>query len=260
MSLTTHEEGSMTRAARSIAIGLVLALLASGPLAPLEAAQKTQPAASAEQTQDASSMPSSAMDQGQSQQAQDQPAVPQAQDQQPQPQQAQEQPTQDQPMQDQPAIGQSQPQGQETAPGVITPAPARPTETATPPAPAPTPSTAQPVPPAGQTPVQASQPDQFKEKVKSSRAPKRGGDGYDAAAVVVNIFRPPGKAILCGLGGVAGTTLFLLTFGSAYRGTAAAFAEGCGGKWFINGNDLRPDSNEAGSFEWETHQFDWERK
>jgi hypothetical protein len=108
--------------------------------------------------------------------------------------------------------------------------------------------------------VPASQPDQFKEKVKTSKAPKRGSDAYDAGAVVVNIFRPPGKAILCGLGGVAGVTLFVLTFGSAYRGTAAAFAEGCGGKWFINGEDLRPDSTRAGSFEWETHQFDWERK
>jgi hypothetical protein len=218
----------MTRGPRGIAMALVLALLVGGPLAPLAAAPQTQPAASAEPNQGASSMPSATMEQG--------PQVQQEQDQQ--------------------AVGQSQPQTQDP-PGVVTQPPAGtpPAETATPPAPP------APLPPAVQAPVPVSQPDQFKETVKSSSRPsRRGADGYDAAAVFVNITRPVPKAILCGLGGVVSAAIFALTFGSAYRGATAAVAEGCGGKWFINGDDLRPDSTPAGSFEWETHQFDWERK
>jgi hypothetical protein len=145
---------------------------------------------------------------------------------------------------------QAQPQPEQAPPTVT-----QPTETATPPAPPAAP------PPAAQAPVPASQPDQFKETVKSQKAPKRGGGGgYTAAAVVVNIARPPLKAVLCGLGGVTGATLFVLTLGSAYRGATAAVAEGCGGKWFVNADDVRPEHTGMGSFEWETHQYDWERK
>ena len=220
----------MTRGPRGIAMALVLALLVGGPLAPLAAAPQAQPAASAEPNQAASSMPSATMEQEQAQQ-------------------------QDQTQQQ--GVGQSQPQTEQTAPGVTTAPPVvtPPAETATPPSP---PS---PPPPTAQAPVPAKQPDQFKETVKSSSRPsRRGADGYDAAAVVINIARPPWKAVLCGLGGVTGAAIFVVTLGSAYRGATAAVAEGCGGKWFINGDDLRPDSTPAGSFEWETHQFDWERK
>ncbi|HEY3067392.1 MAG TPA: hypothetical protein VGL09_16490 [Methylomirabilota bacterium] len=228
-------------------MALVLALLVGGPLAPLAAAPQTQPAASAEPNQGASSMPSATMEQDQAQQQnQVQLPQPQAEEQnqaQPQAQQQPDQPAQQPPpQQDQPqqlGVGQSQPPAQET-PGVVTQPP--------------------PAPPAGQTPVRASQPDQFKETVKSTRAPRRGSDGYDAAAVVVNIGRPPLKAVLCGLGVVSSAALFALTFGSASRAATAAVAEGCGGKWFVNGDDLRPEGTRTGSFEWETHQFDWERR
>ena len=32
------------------------------------------------------------------------------------------------------------------------------------------------------------------------------------------------------------------TFGTAYRAASAAFHEGCGGKWMVTGDDLRPDA------------------
>jgi len=62
--------------------------------------------------------------------------------------------------------------------------------------------------------------------------------GATAAAVAINIFRIPGKTLLCGIGTLAAGTLMVLTFGSQYRGAGAVFREGCGGKWVIDENDL----------------------
>jgi hypothetical protein len=163
-----------------------------------------------------------------------------------------------------PPLEQAQPGPtvEETAPATTAPA-----ETAPAPAPEPAPLAGQaPVSPAPVTesapvtaqapPPPAGQPDLFKEKVK--RRPERGADGYDAGAVVVNVFRPPFKALLCGLGGVAGAGIFVITLGTAYRGAAAAVAEGCGGKWIVSGDDLRPENSHEG-FEWESRNLTWDK-
>jgi hypothetical protein len=42
------------------------------------------------------------------------------------------------------------------------------------------------------------------------------------------------------LSGVAGVVLLAITFGSAYHAATAATEEGCAGKWYVTGNDLRP--------------------
>lgn len=70
--------------------------------------------------------------------------------------------------------------------------------------------------------------------------PARGRDIYDVGAGVVTVVRAPGAAALCILGSVAGTVLFLLTFGTAQKGAARAFEEGCAQKWIVSGDDLRP--------------------
>lgn len=56
--------------------------------------------------------------------------------------------------------------------------------------------------------------------------------------MAVNIFRIPGKTLLCGIGTLAAGGLMLLTFGTQYRGAGAVFREGCGGKWVIDASDL----------------------
>jgi len=63
---------------------------------------------------------------------------------------------------------------------------------------------------------------------------------YDVGAGFANAFFVPGKVILCGLGVIAGGLLLGVTFGTAYKAAAAAGREGCGGKWVLTGDDLRP--------------------
>jgi hypothetical protein len=41
---------------------------------------------------------------------------------------------------------------------------------------------------------------------------------------------------------VAGLVVLAATFGTAYRAASAAVHEGCGGKWMVTGDDLRPDA------------------
>jgi hypothetical protein len=73
---------------------------------------------------------------------------------------------------------------------------------------------------------------------------------YNVGAGVANAFYIPGKAALCGLGGIVGIFVMIVSVGSAPK-TAAGFArEGCGGKWILTGEDLRPDSD-ARTFDWE---------
>jgi hypothetical protein len=65
--------------------------------------------------------------------------------------------------------------------------------------------------------------------------------GAKAGAVAVNIFRIPGKTILCGLGAFFGWGLLFLTGGTQYRAAGAVVREGCGGKWVIGPDDLDRD-------------------
>jgi hypothetical protein len=74
---------------------------------------------------------------------------------------------------------------------------------------------------------------------------------YNVGAGIANVFYIPGKGLLCGIGGAVGIFIMIVSIGSAPR-TAAYFArEGCGGKWILTGDDLRPDAD--------VRAFDWER-
>lgn len=126
-----------------------------------------------------------------------------------------------------PAVAQAQPPapGQ---PGPVLPAPV-----------VPPPPTAQPV-----------QPDLFQEALKSEALASGAKQGlYEAGAVVTNIFLIPGRVITCALGASLGVVVLALTFGTGYKTAAGAFDEGCGGKWVVTGDDLRPEASRA--FEWE---------
>jgi hypothetical protein len=99
---------------------------------------------------------------------------------------------------------------------------------------------------AGQQPSQPAaptQPELFREQLKVQPEGEENAGAYAAGAVAVNIFLVPGRAITCGLGGLAAGGLLLLTFGTAYRAASAVVHEGCGGKWIVTGDDLRPGSD-----------------
>jgi hypothetical protein len=89
-------------------------------------------------------------------------------------------------------------------------------------------------------------PDLFQEQLKAQQDADRNRGTYNAGAVAVNVFLVPGRAITCMLGGVAGIVALAATFGTAYRAASAAVHEGCGGKWIVTGDDLRPDPRTQG--------------
>jgi len=93
-------------------------------------------------------------------------------------------------------------------------------------------------------PAQPSQPapDLFQETLKAQRTSDRAQGFYNAEAVVVNVFLIPGRAITCGAGIVVGLAMLVGTLGSGYRSASAVTHEGCGGKWVVTGDDLRPDT------------------
>ena len=66
---------------------------------------------------------------------------------------------------------------------------------------------------------------------------------------MTNIFLIPGRVITCTLGAGVGIALLALTFGTAYKAAAATWDEGCGGKWVVSGDDLKPEGSQG--FEWE---------
>ena len=89
--------------------------------------------------------------------------------------------------------------------------------------------------------MQPAQPDLFQETLKSQRTSDRAQGLYATEAVVVNVIRVPGKAVTCVAGAAIGIGLLILTLGSGYRAAAAITDEGCGGKWILKGDDLRPE-------------------
>lgn len=85
------------------------------------------------------------------------------------------------------------------------------------------------------------QPDLMQEAVKASAVQaETDTTGYDVGAGFANMFYVPGKFIVCGLGVAVGGALLAVTFGTAYKAAAAVGKEGCGGKWVLRGDDLRP--------------------
>jgi hypothetical protein len=94
-----------------------------------------------------------------------------------------------------------------------------------------------------QQPTQPA-PDLFQESFKAQQEAERSRGAYNAGAVAVNVFLVPGRAITCVVGGAVGLAALLATFGTGYRFASEAVHEGCGGKWMVTGDDLRPDSQD----------------
>ena len=105
---------------------------------------------------------------------------------------------------------------------------------------------------APQTAPTTSEGDLFQESMKTSARARAEtpGAGYQTAAVLADIFYVPGKALICTARVAFDIILLGLTFGSAYRGAADVAREGCGGKWYVSPEDLRPATV--------TRDADWE--
>ena len=101
--------------------------------------------------------------------------------------------------------------------------------------------------PAAQQPAQQAMPQP--EPLRESRQGESAA--YNVGAGIANIFYIPGKCILCAAGVTSGIFIMLITIGSAPRPAAYFAREGCGGRWYLVGDDLRPES--------EIRAFDWER-
>jgi len=78
------------------------------------------------------------------------------------------------------------------------------------------------------------------EVMPAEAPPARSTDIYDVGAGVITAARIPFNVALCGLGTAAGTVLFLITLGSAYKASTRAVEEGCAQPWIVRGDDLRP--------------------
>ena len=100
-----------------------------------------------------------------------------------------------------------------------------------------------------QQPTPPPAPDLFQEQLKAEKEAERSRGVYNAGAVAVNVFLVPGRAITCFLGGTVGLVGLLATFGTGYRFASAAVHEGCGGKWLVTGDDLRPDTRSSARME-----------
>lgn len=129
------------------------------------------------------------------------------------------------------------------------PPPPPPVQITTPPPPPPPPPVQTTTPPPPPMPRTAQQPDLFQETIKASRDADSGIVFYTLGAVISTTFLIPGRIITCALGGVVGVGVLAITLGTAYKAAGAAWREGCGGKWVVTPNDLRPDP--AHSFEWD---------
>jgi hypothetical protein len=62
---------------------------------------------------------------------------------------------------------------------------------------------------------------------------------YSGFARVANAFWIPGHAVTCVLGSTVAVGVLFITFGSGYRAATRVVEEGCGGKWVLQGDDLR---------------------
>ena len=111
------------------------------------------------------------------------------------------------------------------------------------------PAQQQPTPqpePAAQPPAQQTmQPEPLRESRMAESA------AYNVGAGIANVFYIPGKCILCVAGVASGVFIMLITIGSGPRPAAYFAREGCGGRWYLVGDDLRPET--------EIRAFDWER-
>ena len=112
----------------------------------------------------------------------------------------------------------------------------------------PEPAAQQPAPqpePVAQQPAPQPMPEPLRESRMAESA------AYNVGAGIANVFYIPGKCILCAAGVTSGVLIMLFTIGSAPRPAAYFAREGCGGRWYLVGDDLRPET--------EIRAFDWER-
>lgn len=103
-----------------------------------------------------------------------------------------------------------------------------------------------------QQPSQPAKPELLPETVKPSDQTTRQVDAYDVGAVVVNALAIPGKVVLCAVGSAFAIAVLAITFGTGYKASTKIATEGCGGKWVLTGEDLRPGEPELKPFDWET--------
>jgi len=92
-----------------------------------------------------------------------------------------------------------------------------------------------------QQPAQPGQPDLFQETLKASQSGEQDRAKYEAGAVVANVFYVPGKAFVCGFGAFGAVAVLLLTAGTGYKAASGIVHEGCGGKWALGPDDVRPN-------------------
>jgi hypothetical protein len=74
----------------------------------------------------------------------------------------------------------------------------------------------------------------------TSPADKPAGAGATAAAAVSDVFYVPGKAVVCGVSGVLWVATMALTLGTLYDEAADFVKGGCGGRWVLTGDDIKP--------------------
>jgi hypothetical protein len=74
----------------------------------------------------------------------------------------------------------------------------------------------------------------------ASQASGAGSAGATAAAVAGDVFYVPGKAIVCGMSGVLWVATMAITFGSLYQESTEFVKGGCGGRWVLTGEDIKP--------------------
>lgn len=102
-----------------------------------------------------------------------------------------------------------------------------------------------------QQPAQPAKPELLPETLKPSDQTPSRIDAYDVGAGVANVVAIPGKAVLCTVGGAFAFAVLVITAGSGYKAATRIATEGCGGKWILTGEDLRPDEPELKPFDWE---------
>jgi hypothetical protein len=60
-------------------------------------------------------------------------------------------------------------------------------------------------------------------------------------AAIMTVVGAPLKGIVCGIGAITGTAMFIATFGSADQVSANIVREGCDQRWLVLGEHIRPD-------------------
>jgi hypothetical protein len=85
--------------------------------------------------------------------------------------------------------------------------------------------------------IGAGAPTAWAQEASRSKEPT---PGQNAAAGVADVFYVPGKVIVCGASGVLYVAAMAITFGALYQEATDFVKGGCGGKWALTGEDIKP--------------------